>query len=549
MPRVTIASPDTEPPRWTISASVETLLLGASLFWAVAVNQRFFAGALAGHPGSNLGFTLALGLALVALHFLLLAPFATRHTVKPLLALMFVATAFAAHYMNRLGVYLDPSMLRNVLRTDVREASELFTLSLVPDLLLLAVLPLVVLWRVRIVPRAGWSSALGVRIASIGIAAALLVGTVVAQYQPLASLMRNQHDLRYLITPANYLWSLASVFGRDARASGPKKVLGADARPGPSWKTDTRPRVVVFVVGETARAANWGLDGYARQTTPQLASLPVVPFRDVTSCGTNTEVSVPCMFSAQGRRHYDEDTIRGSESLLNLLARAGVGVRWRDNQSGCKGVCDGVPTETAAAVAPPALCPGGACLDEALLSGLDDWLNKVEGRQILVLHQLGNHGPAYFRRYPPEFERFKPACRDEDLRNCSREQIVNAYDNALLYTDHVLATLVRTLQAHADRVDATMVYVSDHGESLGENNFYLHGLPYAIAPQEQKKVPMVVWANNGGPLDTACLARKAAEPASHDNLFHLMLGLLDVQTSLYEPEMDPSHGCRRGAKS
>jgi lipid A ethanolaminephosphotransferase len=327
---------DTDPPRWTINARVETLLLGASVFWALAVNQRFFAGALAGHPGSSLGFTLALGLALVALHFLLLAPFATRATVKPLLALMFVATAFAAHYMNRLGLYLDPSMLRNVLRTDLAEASELFTPSLVPDLLLLAGLPMLLLWRVRLVRRGGWVSALGLRIASVGVAAALLVGTVVAQYQPLASLMRNHKELRYLVTPANYLWSLASVFGREARASGPKTPIGTDARPGESWQDGGRARVVVFVVGETARAANWGLDGYARQTTPELATLPVVTFGDVTSCGTNTEVSVPCMFSALGRRHYDERAIRGSESLLNLLARAGVGVRWRDNQAGWK---------------------------------------------------------------------------------------------------------------------------------------------------------------------------------------------------------------------
>ncbi|MBK1614154.1 phosphoethanolamine transferase [Rubrivivax gelatinosus] len=536
---------DAEPERWTIRASSETLLLAASVFWALAVNQRFFASAVAGQNlGSSIGFIAALGAALVALHFLLLAPFMTRLTIKPLLALVLVATAFAAHYMDEFGIYLDPSMLRNVMRTDVGEARELFTASLVPDLLLLAVLPLLVLWRVRVVRR-GWAQALGVRIAAIGLAAAVLVGVVVAQYQPLASLMRNQHELRYLVTPANYLWSLASVAGREARAAGPKRTLGADARPGPSWRTGERPKVVVFVVGETARAANWGLGGYARQTTPELAALQVVNFRDVTSCGTNTEVSVPCMFSALGRRHYDESTIRGSESLLHVLARAGVGVRWRDNQAGCKGVCDGLPTETAAAVAPKALCPDGRCLDDALLSGLDGWLEQVQGRQLLVLHQLGNHGPAYSRRYPPAFERFKPACQDEDLRHCSREEIVNAYDNAVLYTDHVLATLVRTLQAHADRVDATLVYVSDHGESLGENNFYLHGLPWPIAPAEQKKVPMIVWSTADGTLDTACLARRAAQPASHDNLFHLMLGLLDVQTSLYEPAMDLGAGCRR----
>jgi len=321
--------------------------------------------------------------------------------------------------------------------------------------------------------------------------------------------------------------------------------MAARAAPG------ARPLVVVFVVGETARAANWGLNGYARQTTPELAKLPVITFTDVTACGTNTEVSLPCMFAPVGRRDHDEERIRRQETLLHVLARAGVGVRWRDNQSGCKGVCDGLPNERVHDLKPDGLCSDGRCLDEGLLHGLPQWLRGTQGTQLLVLHQLGNHGPSYFRRYPAAFDRFTPACRHDDLRRCSTDEIVNAYDNALLYTDHVLAKLIAELDAASARVDSALVYVSDHGESLGEANLYLHGLPFAIAPDVQKKVPMLIWLSRGfgsaAGLDEACLRRRAAQPAAHDHLFHTLLSLLDVRTALHEPEWDLTRGCTPAA--
>lgn len=539
------------PRRWAFEASSETVLLVCSLFWAAACNGPFLGAAMEGRSLQSVGawgFGAALFVGLAALHFALVAPFAPRPLLKPLLALLIVVTAFSLYYIRRYGVYLDPTMLRNVLRTDVHEARELLTPALLPHLALYAVLPLVLLWRVRLRPRP-LGRALLRRLLGIALAVALLVGAVVSAYQPLASLMRNHKELRYLITPANVLWSLADIGLRDAKtAAGPKRAIGLDAKPGPRMAARTRPLVVVFVVGETARAANWGLSGYARPTTPELASLGVINFADVTSCGTNTEVSVPCLFAPVGRRDYDEATIRGSESLLHVLARAGVGVRWRDNQSGCKGVCDGLPAENVTDIAPAGTCTDGRCPDEALLTGLDDWLAGVKGTQLLVLHQLGNHGPSYFRRYPPAFERFTPACRNDDLQRCTQQEITNAYDNALLYTDHVLAQLVRRLDAASGQVDSALVYVSDHGESLGEKGLFLHGIPYAIAPDVQKKVPMVWWLSKGLPaaagIDEACLRQRARQPAQHDHLFHSLLGLLDVQTALREAPWDLTHDCR-----
>jgi lipid A ethanolaminephosphotransferase len=322
--------------------------------------------------------------------------------------------------------------------------------------------------------------------------------------------------------------------------------MAARAAPG------ARPLVVVVVVGETARAANWGLSGYRRQTTPQLAQLPVLNFTDVTACGTNTETSVPCLFAAVGRRDYDEARIRGSDSLLHVLARAGVAVHWRDNQSGCKGVCEGLPSDEVVSINPGGLCTDGRCMDEGLLSGLDERLAALPakgGTQVWVLHMLGNHGPSYFRRYPPAFARFLPACEKDDLHLCTQDEIVNAYDNALLYTDHVLAGLIGKLRA-AQGVDSAMLFVSDHGESLGENNLYLHGLPYAIAPDVQKQVPMVMWFSEGLAggarplLDKACLRQRATQPAAHDHLFHTVLGLVDLKTTLREPAWDLSAPCR-----
>jgi lipid A ethanolaminephosphotransferase len=255
------------------------------------------------------------------------------------------------------------------------------------------------------------------------------------------------------------------------------------------------------------------------------------------------------MFAPVGRRQYDEARIRGSESLLHVAARAGVAVHWRDNQSGCKGVCDGLPNDTVQGLNAPGLCSDGRCLDEGLAHGLEQRLAGAQGVQLLVLHQLGNHGPSYFRRYPKAFARFTPVCEHDDLQRCTREEIVNAYDNALLYTDHLLAQLLTQLRAHESRVDTALLYVSDHGESLGEKGLFLHGMPHAIAPAEQTKVPMVLWLSAGLQqtlgLDLDCLRQRATKPASHDHLFHTLLGLTDVRTALYEAALDLTLECRR----
>lgn len=530
--------------------SVEALITLVTVALAVGTNVPFWRSVLAGRAATDVSFwrfAAALAVLFVTVHFLLLATVATHRTVRPLLALAISTGTLAAYFVAHYGIVLDPAMLRNALRTDAREAAELFTPGLVTAAVLalgLAALP----WSIRLKPRRLRHAALA-RASTLGVA--LLTGTaaLLVSYQDLSSLMRNRHELRYLVTPANVVWSLAHVLASDAQgavaAREPPEPVARVMRPGGG-----KPQLFVIVVGETARAANFSLNGYPRDTNPALAQLDIVNFSRTTACGTSTEVSLPCMFSPFGRANYDEKRIRRHESALHLLARAGIRVIWLDNQSGCKGVCDGLDARDLSREHTPELCANDHCLDEILLHGLKSVADRAVDT-VVVMHQMGNHGPAYFKRYPAAFKRFTPACESIELADCTREQIVNAYDNAIAYTDHVLARTIGELEALRSRFDVALVYASDHGESLGERGLFLHGLPYAIAPPEQIEVPMLWWlapdTAHALNIDLACLRRRAAEPAAHDNLFHSILGLMSVQTPRYSEKLDLFAPCRNPA--
>lgn len=531
------------------SVSQEGMALAASLFFTLACNTAFWrAYAATGDLESARGWVTAASLAtaMTGLHFLLLCLVLNRWTTKPLLSLLLVVTALAGYYSSHYGVYLDPDMIRNILHTDTREARELLTPGLALPVLA-ALIPVAMVWWTRIpVQRPG--SALLRRAGLMVAVAAVTAGALLISFQDISALMRNRTELRHLIAPGNYLVSLARVASEDpAAAVHARQPLGNDARV--VGRGNGKPRVLVIVVGETVRAQNWGLNGYARQTTPELANLDVLNFTDVSACGSSTDVSLPCMFSARGRRGYDKQAIRESESLLNVLDHAGIATLWRDNQGGCKGVCAGLAFESVVDARVPELCNTERCLDEVLLHDLQMRIDRQDRDQVIVLHQLGNHGPGYYQRYPDQFRQFVPACESVDLGKCRQVEIVNAYDNAIRYTDHFLARLIESLQADTTR-DSAMIYVSDHGESLGEGNLYLHGMPYPIAPATQLKVPMVMWlspslaANRN--IDIACMRQRLATPATHDSLFSSVLGLMQVSTGVYDARQDLFAPCMGG---
>ena len=530
---------------WRPQVSVELLIALVSAYFVLALNGPLWAAVRAGTGSTQV--LLSLGVAVFALHALLFGLLCWGRLARPLLALLLVVTALAHWYMTRFAVVFDAEMIRNVLHTDVAESRELMTAGMLLHVVLLGIVPAVLVLLTRSKPRS-WKRGLLVRAGFVLVMLLLAGAAVGVSSQGVFALMRTDKVLRYKITPGNYIVSLINVIKPDKKAnSGPRKVVGADAKR-PATATTRKPRLFVLAVGETVRADHWGLNGYTRQTTPELAKRGVLNFPNVTACGTSTEVSLPCMFSPQGREHYDRDAIRGHESVLDVAARAGVQVLWRDNQSGCKGACIGVQSQTMGPNDAANLCAAGRCFDEILLSGLQAKLDAMPGDVIIVLHMLGNHGPNYFERYPPAFARWTPVCSTPELNRCTQAQIANAYDNAILYSDHVLAQLIDLLQAQTQR-DAAMLFVSDHGESLGEYGLYLHGAPYSIAPKQQLHVPMVLWLSPGfasdDGLNMACLEKVAQQPASHDNLFATLLGAFDVQTAVYRKDKDLLASCRQ----
>ena len=529
--------------------STEQLVLWAVVIFSVFYNVPFWQQAFAGYDPLAVQTWLTFAtmfLVMTCLNYLAFISIAFRTLVKPLLTLLFLIAAFVSYFTSYYGTYFDTSMLDNVLQTDTNEAQELLTPGLLIHLMLFFCLPTIMIWRVKIT-QSTWKKAVLRRLAYCLASTAILLLAIFLSYQEVSSLMRNNKELRYLVTPGNYIVSMAQALSsQHASANTVRSPVGEDASI--SSQAGDKPTLLVIVVGETVRAANWGLNGYERQTTPKLAQQPdVINFSDVSSCGTSTAVSLPCMFSLPGRADYAKSYAQQYESLLDVLAHAGLEVTWLDNQSGCKGVCDGVTTKALSPEEYASLCQDGRCLDEALVQALTKQISGTSADQVVVLHQLGNHGPSYYQRYPDDYERFVPACTTADLAKCSRDDITNSYDNAILYTDTVLDQVIEMLKRQDDYATA-MIYLSDHGESLGEKGLYLHGIPYAIAPDEQTHVPMVWWLSNSFSkqrgLDTECLRQVSDQAASHDNLFHSVLGLLGVATDVYQQAEDISQTCR-----
>lgn len=541
----------------TRQISAPLLALTVSVLLATANNLRFWTS-LAGAAGGLSWHTLPLLLAAFAIVVLFFNAFLTAlsfpFVAKPVLIVLLLTASAASYFMNQYGVVIDKAMVQNVFETDLREAAELINWQMVLTVLLLGGLPSLLVARVQVrFPRGvrGLLARAGIASGSLLLAALILL----VFFKSLAPALREHRELRFMLTPTNYIQALNGYLR--ARFSAPLVVapLGRDAVRGAAWNGQSRKTVTLIVVGETARAMNFSLNGYRRPTNPLLARQPgLVNFSAVQSCGTATAVSLPCVFSALGREHYSEARARGQEGLLDVLSHAGFQVLWRDNNSGCKGVCARVSYQDLSVAAPgDPSCDQGECRDERLLEGLPELIRNSDRDLVIVLHQKGSHGPAYARRYPRAFARFTPECNSSEFEQCSRASIEAAYDNTIVYTDYFLSKTIDLLRRSSafDQVDTAMLYFSDHGESLGENNMYLHGAPYMIAPREQTQVPMMLWMSDRYSarfrIDRGCLMARRDQAFSHDNIFHSVLGMLNVSTAVRNPKLDLFNACTRGA--
>ena len=532
--------------RPTLRAGV--LLLVVVAYLVVALNARFWGivfdtPGLAGMHGAKV--VAAVAAALFALTLLILLPLSLRWTFRPGLSVVLLLSAAAAFFIGDYGAVIDRHALASVYATDAREAGEWLSLRMLLFIAGFGAVPAALLWWVRIDWRSGprelWS-----RLKLGALAVALLAAAAGIAGKDVASLLRNRMELRHIANPFALLAANLSYLDHARDDDRPFVRIATDARRGGALLPSKRPVVLVLAIGESARARSFSAGGYARPTDAEVLATGAMYFRDVRSCGTNTATSLPCMFTDLGRKDYEDGVARYRENLLDVLKRGGYDVLWLDNNTGSKDLARRMTEVFLADGKDPRLCNPEGCYDQVLLDELRKRLPAITRDTVIVVHMLGSHGPAYYARYPAAFSKYRPECRTNELQKCSDAQLRNTYDNTIAYTSHVLAGTIGLLREDA-RIDPAMLFVSDHGESLGEKGLYLHGAPYAIAPDEQTHVPMLLWASEGFAarrgLDLDCVRRGADRPLSHDHFFHSVLALADVRTAARKPALDLFAGC------
>ena len=533
-----------------ISLIVFNLLL--AIWLGVFLNIAFFEKIrmLTPYNGVKAGlFVVASIIIVVAAYNFIFQFFNWKWTAKPLaIALVFIG-GFAAYAVNTLGVLITSDQIQNLMQTDIAEARDTWSWHLLTWTLGMIVLPIIVILMMKIKPEPIIRQLLHKLIALV-VSLAMVLGLLFVFYVDFAAIFRENRDLKGMISPQNMIASFASYYKKKApKENLPLVVYGEDAVLQKAQATSL-PKLMVLVVGETARAENFSLNGYGKNTNPKLAQQDILNFSQVSSCGTATAVSVPCMFSGMPRKQYEERLASHREGLLDIAQRAGYQVTWIDNNSGCKGTCDRVNQFKIPEPLQQKWCKDKECFDDILIDSFKAYLATIpqdDNRpRLIVLHQMGSHGPAYYKRVPAQFKVFKPTCDTNAIQGCSREALLNTYDNTLLYTDYVLDSLIETLK-NTTKYQTALWYLSDHGESTGESGMYLHGAPYAIAPTQQTHIPMLMWFStvwqHQAKQQIKCLAQQGRKELSQDNLFPTMLSLLDVKSKVIDPNNDMLAAC------
>lgn len=522
----------------SMTMSRPKLIILVSLFLMAFGNFAFFANVTNVYPldASNTAFIGSLAIVFSAALVVLLSLVCFKHTTKPVLIIMLILSSFAAYFMDSYNTVIDSTMLGNAVNTDTAEATDLLSWKLLAYFGLLGVLPSLFVYKVKLIPTPFRKTLLtNIKLFAAALGIGLVLILIFSNFY--ASFFREHKILRYYANPTFYIYSAIKFAGSHIETRQlPFVTLGKDAR---IPATDKTRELVIMVVGETARADRFSLNGYERETNPLLAKEDVINLSDFWSCGTSTEVSVPCMFSSLNRTDYDKDTATRMSNALDLVKTSGANVLWLDNNSSSKGVADRVEYRDYKTADNNPICDI-ECRDMGMLANLQTYIEKhPKGDIFIVLHQMGNHGPAYYKRYPPEFEKYTPVCKTNQLQECSVDEINNAYDNAILYTDYFLAHVIKLLKTNTPAFETAMFYLSDHGESLGEFDIYLHGMPYMIAPDTQKHVPAVMWFGSSyDSVDVDVLKSRSNQTYSQDNVFHTILGLLEIRSEEHNPDLD-----------
>ncbi|WP_218765570.1 phosphoethanolamine transferase [Vibrio parahaemolyticus] len=532
-----------------------TVLL--ALYFALVVNIPIYKeliGIFSKLDEVKIGFIITIPIFFFAALNFLFNLFSWPWVGKPFFILLLVVSSLVSYAGYNYGTLFDSGMIANIVETDSSEASSYLSTYSVVWTTLMGVIPALIVFKVKLQPQRGqWLRFVLTKL--VAMLASLAVIAVIAglYYQDYASVGRNNSYLKKMIIPTQYVYSATSYVKENYLTTPqPYREIGTDAQQSSTalQQAQDKPTLLVFVVGETARTQNYQLNGYERETNPYTSQLDVISFKDVASCGTATAVSVPCMFSQLTRNQFDRKQADNQDNALDIMQRAGIDLLWKENDGGDKEVAHKIKKNEVDRKQQNALCNGQTCYDMALLSDFDQEVSNMNGNRVVAMHLIGSHGPTYFQRYPKEKAFFQPDCPRADIENCSVEEIVNTYDNTIRYTDFVLEQTINKLKALEDKYNTALIYVSDHGESLGESGMFLHGMPYGLAPDFQKRVPLIMWMSpsfkQAKHINTDCLSKEAqnAGKYSHDNVFHSLLGIMDVKTQAYDGQLDIFKTCR-----
>ncbi|MEZ4877438.1 MAG: phosphoethanolamine--lipid A transferase EptA [Flavobacterium sp.] len=436
----------------------------------------------------------------------------SRRVGKFLLVLFFCINAIAVYFVNTYGVIIDESMIGNVLNTKYGEASSFFSLKLIAYLVLFGVIPSIYIFKVKII-KDTWKKFL----ITISLTLIFILALAFANASNWLWIDKNSKTLGGLAMPWSYTVNISLFYAHEFKKN-QKEILLPNA-----IVKNNEKSVVVLVIGESARSQNFSLYGYDKNTNPLLSKITNVFHFNAISSATYTTAGVKAILDYK-------NTDELYEILPNYLYRNNVEVIWRTSNWGEPPVH--IKNYQKEDVLRPN-CKGEGCgYDEVLLTGLKEQIRaSTKNKILIVLHTSTSHGPTYSKKYPPQFETFKPVCNSVELGNCSKKELIIAYDNTIVYTDYILSKVIEDLKELKD-YKSTMLFVSDHGESLGEKNLYMHGIPMSIAPKEQYEIPFIVWiSDNSRQL-------KANKELTQYHVFHSVLNFLSIESPIYDEEMN-----------
>ncbi|WP_279152611.1 phosphoethanolamine transferase [Photobacterium iliopiscarium] len=525
-----------------------SFIVWLSLYFALLFNFPTLAKIFSlSHNVANPIFPYTAPIVLIAAFIIIFSCLCWPYIFKTIMIFLTITSSMALFAEVNYHTLFDNAIIESIFQTRSDEAWSYVNLHSITYIVVFGLLPSIWIACVKITKRKTFLKEIIARIILIGIAMTALLIIALTNYKSYAAVGRNNHYLNRMIIPGHVYAGGKYLYKEFIYKPLPYKKQGLDAKLLPT--ENHKPTLFVMVLGETARTYDYAYNGYKRDTNPYTKNEGIISFKNVESCGTYTALSVPCMFSNLTRAHYNQDRAYSQDNAVDIIHRAGAEVLWIDNDGGSKGVAARVPYVTTDTSQHNQYCDGTSCYDGVMLKKAADFINKDDKNKLLVLHLIGSHGPTYFQRYPKQFDRFKPSCNRSDIENCTDQEIKNVYDNTILYTDYVDEQVIKLLKKNEGKYNVAMLYMSDHGESLGENGFYLHGAPFPIAPKEQKHVPWLLWiptqyAQQKG-INLSCLRSKEdIGHLSHDNLFHSLLGLYGVKSKVINPALDISTSCR-----